>query len=67
MNQKLPSVFITIGLSIFLLITCSCEGETQKAEPLSSTDASYQTKEPEKIDNKFNSPNDLVLKSDGSM
>ncbi len=53
MNQKLPSVFITIGLSIFLLITCSCEGETQKAEPLSSTDASYQTKEPEKIDNKF--------------
>ena len=36
MNQKFPSVFITIGLSIFLLITCSCEGETQKAEPLSS-------------------------------
>ena len=47
MNQKFPSVFITIGLSIFLLITCSCEGETQKAEPLSSTDTSYQTKEPE--------------------
>jgi galactose mutarotase-like enzyme len=48
MSQKFSTVVMTIGLSIFLLITCACEGENQKAEASFSTDSSYQTKKQEK-------------------